>query len=313
MVGVEVTAEVDRLAERLHRSVVLDDPQVRPLLTTRHYGDEDAVRVRAVLQRDPGAEVSAHVLAQGVASWRTPGRVAAREDLGLAARWCAPVRHDDELLGLLLVIDADGSLDAEQREDVRRVAERLGPLLATAAEHGDRARRAEAVLVLLGRAEGDRDRAAAVLGTEPEVPARVLVAGVSAGRTDRESVGAVLARGLTSVDLPLHALDDGLGWVLVTGPDAEDDARAGAARLRDELAVLLPGGRPVVGSGATAAADLHVHRTSLYYRLSRIEALTGLDLADGRHRLWLHQGLLVRRLLRQREENAAGGLGSRRW
>ena len=31
-----------------------------------------------------------------------------------------------------------------------------------------------------------------------------------------------------------------------------------------------------------------MHRQTLYYRLRRIEALTGLDLADGRDRLRLH-------------------------
>lgn len=44
-------------------------------------------------------------------------------------------------------------------------------------------------------------------------------------------------------------------------------------------------------AGAAAAAELHIHRTSLYSRLGRVEELTGLDLADGRHRLRLHLGV----------------------
>lgn len=47
---------------------------------------------------------------------------------------------------------------------------------------------------------------------------------------------------------------------------------------------------------ATAAA-LVVHRTSLYYRLGRIEALTGADLRDGDDRLALHLGLKMARLV----------------
>ncbi|MCF6506893.1 PucR family transcriptional regulator [Blastococcus sp. MG754426] len=50
------------------------------------------------------------------------------------------------------------------------------------------------------------------------------------------------------------------------------------------------------GSAARTAAALHVHRQTLYYRLGRIAALTGLDLADGDARLLLHAGLRAARL-----------------
>ena len=45
-----------------------------------------------------------------------------------------------------------------------------------------------------------------------------------------------------------------------------------------------------------AAARLRVHRQTLYYRLSRVAELTGLDLADGDDRLLLHLGLRAARL-----------------
>ncbi|MGW4420820.1 PucR family transcriptional regulator [Streptosporangium sp. NPDC004631] len=41
---------------------------------------------------------------------------------------------------------------------------------------------------------------------------------------------------------------------------------------------------------------LNLHRTSLYYRLSRAEEITGLTLSDGNNRLALHLGLKVARL-----------------
>jgi DNA-binding PucR family transcriptional regulator len=44
-------------------------------------------------------------------------------------------------------------------------------------------------------------------------------------------------------------------------------------------------------NGPAASAALHIHRTTLYYRLGRIRELTGLDLDDGRIRLTLHQSL----------------------
>ena len=65
-----------------------------------------------------------------------------------------------------------------------------------------------------------------------------------------------------------------------------------AALPRDDL---LTTARTVLDfRDVTAAADrLHVHRTTLYYRLDRIAELTGVDLRDGRTRtdlqlaLWL--------------------------
>jgi PucR C-terminal helix-turn-helix domain len=45
------------------------------------------------------------------------------------------------------------------------------------------------------------------------------------------------------------------------------------------------------GSASRAAAALSIHRQTLYYRLTRIAALTRLDLADGEARLLLHAAL----------------------
>lgn len=52
------------------------------------------------------------------------------------------------------------------------------------------------------------------------------------------------------------------------------------------------------GSASRAAAKLRIHRQTLYYRLSRIEAVTGLDLSDGEARLLLHASLKADRLNR---------------
>ncbi|MGY2065246.1 PucR family transcriptional regulator [Blastococcus sp. SYSU DS0619] len=50
------------------------------------------------------------------------------------------------------------------------------------------------------------------------------------------------------------------------------------------------------GSAVRTAAAMRIHRQTLYYRLGRIAALTGLDLADGDARLLLHAGLRAARL-----------------
>ena len=50
------------------------------------------------------------------------------------------------------------------------------------------------------------------------------------------------------------------------------------------------------GQAGRAATALAIHRQTLYYRLTRIQALTGLDLADGEDRLLLHMALKAARL-----------------
>jgi DNA-binding PucR family transcriptional regulator len=50
------------------------------------------------------------------------------------------------------------------------------------------------------------------------------------------------------------------------------------------------------GQAGRTAAELGIHRQTLYYRLSRVERLTGLDLDDGEDRLLLHMALKAHRL-----------------
>ncbi len=47
----------------------------------------------------------------------------------------------------------------------------------------------------------------------------------------------------------------------------------------------------LAGDAAATAASLGVHRGTVYYRLARAEALTGMRLADGLDRLALHMAL----------------------
>ncbi len=50
------------------------------------------------------------------------------------------------------------------------------------------------------------------------------------------------------------------------------------------------------GQASRTAALLGIHRQTLYYRLGRVEQLTGLDLGDGEDRLLLHMALKAARL-----------------
>ncbi|WP_427383506.1 PucR family transcriptional regulator [Janibacter sp. G56] len=64
----------------------------------------------------------------------------------------------------------------------------------------------------------------------------------------------------------------------------------GAELVRTALLYL-----DAAGSMARTAAELGLHRQSVYHRLQRIESITGLDLDSGRDRLELHLGLTMAR------------------
>lgn len=64
---------VDSLAERLHRSVVVGDRNLHVLYSSRHFRDEDPVRVEAILNREANSRAIEYVLAQGVAGWTNVG------------------------------------------------------------------------------------------------------------------------------------------------------------------------------------------------------------------------------------------------
>lgn len=136
-------------------------------------------------------------------------------------------------------------------------------------------------------------RAAAGLGTVREGLADLprswaeAVAAARAGRAD-ERLGPVAEwsaigpyRMLTA--LPAHAPAD---------PAVASLLRPANERLARTAEVFLD----CAGQAGRAAAELGIHRQTLYYRLSRVEALTGLHLDDGEDRLLLHMALKAVRL-----------------
>ena len=84
-------------------------------------------------------------------------------------------------------------------------------------------------------------------------------------------------------------------WRLVSALDGPDPAvlpLLAEPLLAQTAEVFLD----CAGSAARAAAALTIHRQTLYYRLTRVAALTGLDLAEGQDRLLLHASLKAARL-----------------
>ncbi len=390
MLGDAATALIDRLAEELSRSVVVDDPAVQVLYASAHYGDADPTRVAAVLNRGAEPRIRGYVLSQGVLSWTRPGIIPASDELGMHARVCVPVRWEGRLLALLMVMDADGSLTTGELGRITAVAEQLALSLQDLARTADAAREDERrVLDLVGDDPVARVRASAALaaaGRAPEPGTTAVVVVVPGADRHHEHAGIALRTALSGrrrdgTDGWLTAVSGGTA-VLLAAPQApgSDELPARVRRVVDRVGELAhgrfrcvagigdpapapellagsvtrartactaaelglrppvtrwaglgalgpllalppalpaddvvpdevrrlraadPDGRLVAtvrayldeaGNGPAAAARLHIHRTSLYYRLDRVSRLTGLDVSDGATRLALHLGLVA--------------------
>ncbi|MFJ3879803.1 PucR family transcriptional regulator [Streptomyces sp. NPDC090077] len=83
---------------------------------------------------------------------------------------------------------------------------------------------------------------------------------------------------------------------LATGPADDPATRALLAPAHRELARTAEVFLDCAGQAGRAAAELGIHRQTLYYRLGRVEQLTGLDLDLGEDRLLLHMALKAARL-----------------
>ncbi|MCS0636652.1 helix-turn-helix domain-containing protein [Streptomyces sp. LP05-1] len=79
-------------------------------------------------------------------------------------------------------------------------------------------------------------------------------------------------------------------------PSHDPAVAALLAPAHTELARTAEAFLDAAGQAGRTAAALGIHRQTLYYRLSRVERLTGLDLDEGEDRLLLHMALKAARL-----------------
>ncbi|MEU5090684.1 helix-turn-helix domain-containing protein [Streptomyces sp. NPDC021356] len=133
-------------------------------------------------------------------------------------------------------------------------------------------------------------------------------AGVAAGRTGLAELGTAWAQAVAAARAALAeprlgpiAQWAGIGpyrLLASLSPEARHDAAVGPllSPAHQELARTAEVYLDCAGQAGRTAAELGVHRQTLYYRLSRVEQLTGLDLDDGEDRLLLHMALKAARL-----------------
>ncbi|WSQ13271.1 helix-turn-helix domain-containing protein [Streptomyces sp. NBC_01231] len=393
----EIQQIVDGLAERLGRSVAIDDPTLRLIVASRHFGDEDACRVQAVMLRQLERRITEWVLDHGIVDFKGPGYVPGDPEVGSSRRLCVPLRCHGLLVGYLWLIDDDETLSKEEIDDAESAAEAVAVALyrRELLNQRERSRRQELVWALVSTDPAARARAwqeavdeQRLCSTEYMVAAVIEAAGSpqEAGPDDMETALALAVENVvrtqpaastlsttqgrrallitTGVRRPsqetlaarvLRELDarksPGLRWTIGFGSVVAhaDDAALSyeQARLAAKAAVLLPELGDIVhwaalgpysmllklppgelkpsscplpllrlieqdpggsllstlesyldcaGDAARTAETLHVHRSTLYYRLGRIEAICDVDLRDGTARLTLHMGTKLVRL-----------------
>ncbi|MFJ5264467.1 PucR family transcriptional regulator [Streptomyces sp. NPDC088387] len=145
-------------------------------------------------------------------------------------------------------------------------------------------------------------------GTRGGVAAGSLAAGIAAGRTGLAELGVAWHEATSAARAALAEprLGPVAQWAAIGPFRLLTALPANAAHDPAVSALLSPAHRDLAhtaetyldcaGQATRTATELGIHRQTLYYRLSRVEQLTGLDLDDGEDRLLLHMALKGARL-----------------
>ncbi|MBP2367398.1 PucR family transcriptional regulator [Pseudonocardia parietis] len=264
---------VDDLAERLQRSVAIDDPAIRLLAASRHFGDEDPVRVASVLNRSVSPDLTEDVLGHGIARWTRPGNVTIPSE-NTRPRLCAPVRCSGLLLGFLWLIDTDGTLDPAETAATEAAAARAGVVLyRRLVLHERSTARHEAILrELVSSDHAARVQAAEDLRAEnlfPEGPTSFLVLGARVdGGDDAAAVAleSAVQEGLrVGDDVSLTVANRSRAWILYAARPAGVPVDAISNRVLARFRSLAgEGARVVIGVGSAvdgleSVVDSHRH------------------------------------------------------
>jgi hypothetical protein len=327
---VDMQAAVDRLAVALGHSVLIEDVDQYPVWWST-VGAVDRTRMRTILNRHvdpaPAAVIARFKLSEAVGPVRTP----AMPDADMWARWCVPIRYHGELHGFLWVLDPDETVGEEHLPMLVTCAGLAAETMATARRTAENttSRRDQLIDRLLAGPDQDAAQDLARLealptGARVQVYAPALAGGWSLPNSMSAHVGDTSVPSATSGSpLPLAELGeavrratatrraiaagariepaswDALGaWrFIVEAPDSlsPSDIHPGAAALtRQAHGTLLTTAREILDDGGditVAAKKLHLHRTTLYYRVERIVELTGVDLRSGPARIDLQLAL----------------------
>ena len=326
----DVQSAVDELGAALAHPVLVEDARHRPIWWSAQ-GQVDGTRMRTILQHEVDPAARAVVARLGLARAPGPVRTPAVPEADMLPRRCVPLRSGRELLGYLWVLNGDEAVTEEHLPQIVACAELAAMYLAqTPMTSEGRGRRRAALLARLAAGRDD-DAARELVALEELDPASTVAVNapraadgwplrgemsVHVNPPPRAAVTsgpplplaelhlAVRRASLTrqalraGAVLPRPAWDALGSWhLIVTAPpdlavaDIHPGAEVLARQARPDLMITA---RTVLDHGgdiARAAAQLHIHRTTLYYRIERIEALTGVNLKTSPQRDDLHMAL----------------------
>jgi len=325
-----VQVAVDDLAATLESPVLIEDSGHQPLWWSAQDA-VDGTRIRSILQRSVAPAAVAMVAKMGLPRATGPVRTPAVPEAEMLARWCVPLRVGPRLLGYLWVLDRDGRVtEADLPPAVACAAQAAAVLAANVIVEDDRSHRRAALLQRLAKAP-DREAVRDLMELERLAPGTLIVVqsprrpggwdlstdqsvhvvgtadqGATSGKpvplgdlhvaVARAAVTQRALRAGASLESPSW---DALGaWRLIAAaPDdlTAADVHPGVSVLselsRSDLLATAWTVLELGGDVTRSAAELHIHRTTLYYRLDRIAALTGVDLRTGLERIDLHLAL----------------------
>lgn len=271
----ELQLLADQLAVDLDRSVLVEDSELRLLAASALIGVVDQSRRDSILMRHPTEGEKKLHRRYHIATTRDPVRLAADEQLGTLPRWCLPLR-DQVLHGYLWLIDEPALTDEQLHGARTDVTVRV---TRGSAVRGDTegltlgAGAPVASLAELGDQLGNARYAARVAAAAPEF----------GGAADWERLGGYAL---------LQHFEHGPGGAerLCPGMTVLLDPRQ--AMYRDTVETYLAS----CGDTQATAQRLHIHRSTLYWRLNRVEQMLGRSLGDATVRVDLHLALRLARL-----------------
>lgn len=129
---------VEGLAERIQRSVAVDDADFNYLAHSTHrFGDEDQIRLRSITARQLAAPIRDYVMSMNVESQRKPIFIPATHDHGFDHdRLLVPIRSSNRLVGVIWIIHSPTFSDDDQKACVQ-AAERLASLILSSTDSND--------------------------------------------------------------------------------------------------------------------------------------------------------------------------------
>ncbi|MFF2299594.1 PucR family transcriptional regulator [Arthrobacter sp. NPDC058127] len=125
---------VDSLGHTLQRSIAVDDAEIRLIVYSSHYGDEDRARTQSLVERRVTGRMLEYLTGHGIKSWREPKYMDGDETLGLKRRLVLPLWSRHQLLGYVWII-AETDLNPEEMAASIETSTHIADVLSQLAEH----------------------------------------------------------------------------------------------------------------------------------------------------------------------------------